>query len=134
MAPARAASRIASPRAAASCRAFATLSGGMLPPPAAIRLKARSVGQITVPCSRAWCACSGVIRVACSRLSTPASRALWMPGRVWAWAATRRPRACASSTVASISALVWLRHSALSPLDMTPPLVKILMPSAPMRA
>jgi hypothetical protein len=65
--------------------------------------QASSVGTRTVPRAAISAASSGEMANPCSIESTPAVTASQVPLRVWAWAATRTPCRCASSTSAAIS-------------------------------
>ena len=63
--------------------------------------------------------------------STPAWDAQRMPCAPCAWAATLRPRRCASATMAFISSSVYCEAWGLSPCESTPPVAQILIRSAP---
>ena len=74
---------------------------------------------------------SSVASDPCSMQSTPARIQARIPESPWAWAATRRPLRCASSTMAASSSSEYCCAPAAELKDITPPDAEILMSLAP---
>jgi hypothetical protein len=83
------------------------------------------------PCSFASAMPAASIRLACSRVSTPARIAAAMPLVPCACAATFRSRWCASSTIARISVSPSCCWPGSVFREITPPVAQILITWAP---
>ena len=114
----------ASSRPATMAAAFCCASGRTPPPPAA---RTSLISRVGATGTRRGDQRGRTGRVSCrwrARSSPPPRRGRSRCPRRCGCARRRAcPSACASSTVAAISARVWFRHRTWSPMERTPPLV-----------